>query len=204
MKQQTSPPVPEGWTYLIHGSSMDRWDSSLLGTDFTVGRGQVAGHWYSHRPLCCVERSDARFQYARDGSNTARTYGGKEAPFELRVLLPKDPRSTGESCSEEDRKDLFRYYSNFHYRHPIVPAGTELRFLEKGTFDEVTNTDGHQIYYYVPERYANAYEQALLPDLESSLASLETGNGLAEDNFPSLAGALADLEPEPGYLRFGG
>ena len=60
---------------------MDRWDSSLLGMDFTVGRGQVAGHWYSHRPLCCVERSDARFQYARDGSNTARTYGGKEDPF---------------------------------------------------------------------------------------------------------------------------
>ena len=31
------PVLPEGWTFLTHGSSLDRWDSSLLGNDFVVG-----------------------------------------------------------------------------------------------------------------------------------------------------------------------
>ena len=28
-----NPVMPEGWTFLIHGSSLDRWDETLLGND---------------------------------------------------------------------------------------------------------------------------------------------------------------------------
>ncbi len=62
-----NPVIPEGWTFLTHGSSLDRWDTSLLGNDFTVGNGVVNGREVKRRPLCCVERSDAKFSYERRG-----------------------------------------------------------------------------------------------------------------------------------------
>lgn len=110
-----NPVIPEGWTFLTHGSSLDRWDTSLLGNDFTVGNGVVNGREVKGRPLCCVERSDAKFSYERRGSTTAKAYGGKQQAFEIRVLFYKDPRlGSGkvvrDKLNQDELKDVSKYY----------------------------------------------------------------------------------------------
>ena len=41
-------------------------------------------------------------------------------------------------------------------RHPAIPAGTKLSFLTNGDFDEITNTNGNNILWYIPEQYFEA------------------------------------------------
>ena len=143
LDEKGNPIVPEGWTFLIHGSSLDRWDSSLLGKDFTVGKGIINGKEEKGRALCCAERSTAKFDYERDGSNTAKVYGGKGETFQIRVLFYKNPRLgdakiVREKLDSEALKDVTKYYMYQGGRHPAVPVGTKLTFLEKGNFDEIT------------------------------------------------------------------
>lgn len=95
--------MPEGWTFLTHGSSLDRWDESLLGNDFIVGNSkEVKG-----RPLSCVERDNAKFDYARSGSNTAKAYGGKQQAFEIRVLFYKNPRLGDGKVFETEKQEIY-------------------------------------------------------------------------------------------------
>ena len=42
-------------------------------------------------------------------------------------------------------------------RHPAVPAGTKLVFVKNGNFDEITNTNGNNILWYIPEQYLKQY-----------------------------------------------
>lgn len=153
-----NPIMPEGWTFLTHGSSLDRWDESLLGNDFIVGNGkEVKG-----RPLSCVERDNAKFDYARSGSNTAKAYGGKQQAFEIRVLFYKNPRLgdakvVRDTLNQDEQKDVLKYYMYQGGRHPAVPSGTRLVFLQNGDFDEITNTNGNNILWYIPEQYLEHY-----------------------------------------------
>lgn len=157
-----NPIMPEGWTFLTHGSSLDRWDESLLGSDFVVGNGKVNGREVKGRPLCCVERDVAKFDYARRGSNTARAYGGNQQSFEIRVLLYKDPslgdgKVVRDKLNQDELKDVSKYYMYQGGRHPAVPSGTKLVFLQNGDFDEITNTNGNNILWYIPEQHLEHY-----------------------------------------------
>lgn len=157
-----NPIMPEDWTFITHGSSLDRWNPDLLGSDFVVGTGKVNGKELKGIPLCCVERTDAKFSYERYGRNTAKTYGGKQQAFEIRVLLYKNPRlSVGKSVREklnpEEIKKILKYYMYQDGRHPAVPAGTKLTFLKNTDFDEITNTNGNNIFWYIPEQYLQQY-----------------------------------------------
>lgn len=157
-----NPIMPEGWTFLTHGSSLDRWDESLLGNDFVVGNGTVNGQEIKGRPLCCVERNDSKFDYVRNGSNTAKAYGGNQQSFEIRVLLYKNPRLgdgkiVRDTLNQDELKDVSKYYMYQGGRHPAVPAGTKLIFLQNGDFDEITNTNGNNILWYIPEQYLENY-----------------------------------------------
>lgn len=134
-----NPIIPEGWTFLTHGSSLDRWDTSLLGNDFMVGNGTVNGKEVKEIPLCCVERDDAKFNYARSGSNTAKAYGGNQRSFEIRILFYKNPRlSDGkivrDKLNQDELKDISKYYMYQDGRHPAVPAGTKLIFVKRRRF----------------------------------------------------------------------
>ncbi len=157
-----NPVLPADWTYITHGSSMDRWDTSLLGNDFVVGNGTANGKEVRNRPLCCVERSVAKMDYERSGANAAKAYGGEQQAFEIRVLLYKNPR-LGEGRAVRERLDgaqtgeLLKYYMYQDGRHPAVPAGTKLTFLKNGAFDDITNTDENNILWYVPEQYLESY-----------------------------------------------
>lgn len=157
-----NPVIPEDWTFLIHGSSGDRWDKALLGNDFVVGNGKSNGQDVKKRPLCCVERSDAQFNYERRGSNTAKAYGGKDDAFEIRILFLKNPRlgegkAVREKLNSDELKDVSKYYMYQDGRHPAVPSGTKLVFLKSSDFDEITNTNGNNILWYIPEQYLEQY-----------------------------------------------
>lgn len=137
--ENNNPIIPEGWTFLTHGSSLDKWDTSLLGNDFIVGNGIVNGKEVTGRPLCCVERDDAKFNYARSGSNTAKVYGGNQHSFEIRILFYKNPRlSDGkvvrDKLNQDELKDISKYYMYQDGRHPAVPVGTKLIFVKRRRF----------------------------------------------------------------------
>ncbi len=157
-----NPIIPEGWTFLTHNSSLDKWDTSLLGNDFVVGNSTVNGQVIGGRPLCCVERSVARFDYERSGSNTAKAYGGEQQAFEIRVLFYKNPRLgdgkvVRDKLNADEIKDVSHYYMYQGGRHPAVPVGTKLIFVKSGDFDEITNTNGNSILWYIPEQYLQQY-----------------------------------------------
>ncbi len=157
-----NPVLPAEWTYITHGSSRDRWDTSLLGNDFVVGNGTANGKEVRNRPLCCVERSVAKMDYERSGANAAKAYGGEQQAFEIRVLLYKNPRlgdgrAVREKLDGAQTRELLKYYMYQDGRHPAVPAGTKLTFLKNGGFDDITNTDGNNILWYIPEQYLENY-----------------------------------------------
>lgn len=177
--------IPNGWTCLVHGSSQDKWEETKLGEDFTVGQGVVAGHSYPNRNLCCID--------LRNGLGTANTYGGREAPLQIRVLIPDDPRrgNRTEGLNEKETRELSRYYHNPYYRHPIVPSGTKLHALGE------TTSQGTPVYYYVPESYQSLYEQTCQKEegaaFASAVSKLETEIPQKGKDFPSLGDALESL-----------
>lgn len=181
-----NPVIPQDWTFLIHGSSEDRWDTSLLGNDFVVGNGKSNGADVKNRPLCCVEKSDAKFNYERRGSNTAKAYGGKDDAFEIRVVYYKNPRlGDGEGVrkrlNSDELKEVTKCYMYQDGRHPAIPSGTKLVFLKNSDFDEITNTNGNNILWYIPEQYLEQY----LSDVEQMKnivpkEQIETGEEVKE------------------------
>lgn len=187
LDEKGNPVIPDDWTYLIHGSSKDRWDTTLLENDFVVGNGKSNGQDVKNRPLCCVERSDAQFNYERSGRNTAKAYGGKDDAFEIRVVLYKNPRlgegkNVREKLNPDELKDVSKYYMYQDGRHPAVPSGTKLVFLKSSDFDEITNTNGNNILWYVPEEYLEQY----LSDVEQmknidSKEQIETDQEIEEN-----------------------
>lgn len=208
--EKGNPVIPDGWTFLAHGSSLDRWDSSLLGNDFVVGNGDVNGQSIKGRPLCCVERSVASFDYERSGSNTAKSYGGKEQSFEIRVLFYKNPRlgegkAVRDKLSADEIKDVSKYYMYQDGRHPAVPAGTKLVFVKSGDFDEITNTNGNNILWYVPEQYLQQYlddvQQTQDIDIDEPIISGDTEISIEDDEkkIPTITNADVEMELSEFY-----
>lgn len=182
LENDGSPKVPEGWTYLRHGSNMDKWDESMLENDFVVGDGFVAGQKASNRPLCCVERDTAKYEYMQSKGNAAESYGKGNKPFEIRVLLYKDPfmgksedkAIVNEKLSEDEKKDVHKYYMYQGGRHPAVPTNTKLVYIKNTEYDEITGTDGNNIMWYIPEQYLEKYLEDV-KDREKGQEPEETG-----------------------------
>ena len=196
-----NPIMPEDWTFITHGSSLDRWNQDLLGSDFVVGTGTVNCKNLRGRALCCVERDDAKFNYEKYGRNTAKVYGGKHQAFEIRVLLYKNPRlSVGKSVREklnpEEIKKILKYYMYQDGRHPAVPSGTKLIFLKKADFDEITNTNGNNILWYIPEQYLEQY----LDDVQQDIATQAITNLDVERELSEVDIAELDVDTLKYYL----
>ena len=165
------PVIPEGWTYLRHGTGFDRWHKEDLEKGFTVGKFNELNKNISFG-LSCVERSVA-LNDAKRGYNTAKNYGNKNNFFEIRVLIYQDSiryKSENQAFLEnrvvqEIREELFKnYYNNRFYggRHPVVPRNTELIYLGTSTYDEISNTEDHLIYWYVPLFLLNYYNEDVI------------------------------------------
>ena len=205
LDEKGNPILPEGWTFLTHGSSFDRWDTSLLGSNFIVGTGMANGEVLKNRALCCVEKSVAQFDYKRDGSNTAKSYGGKEGSFEIRVLFYKNPRlgsgkEVRERLNSDQLKDVNKYYMYQGGRHPAVPVGTKLLFLNNGDFDEITGTKGNNILWYIPEQYLEQYlEDARQYSIDTNEKEATTiSNDTLVDSVPNaeIEETIEDFESE--------
>lgn len=147
-------PIPRGWTYLRHGTHLEaNWTETSLTHSVII----------SNNGLSCIERKEA-IEDSKRGQDIARAYGGK-APIELRIFIYEESiRKQGanfdyllEHLDENMRKVISTsfYYNNNHIgasggRHQIIPYGVELLYLGQDTFDEISNSDDHPIYYYVP------------------------------------------------------
>ena len=173
------PVLPKGWTYLRHGSSIDRWNVNVLGHNFIVG--DINGKINHFKPLCCVEKNDAVFDYNMSGYNTAASYGGINGNFEIRVLFYEDVIRRKSKYSdyvksllnEEELKDIRKYYSFQEYRHPAVPVTTELIYLSTTDYDEITNTQDNTIFWYIPKKYLKHYKEDLINSKPVSKPKLE-------------------------------
>lgn len=203
------PVIPEGWTFLTHGSSLDRWDTSLLGTDFIVGKGKVNGQEVKGRPLCCVERSDAKFNYERRGSTTAKAYGGKQQSFEIRVLFYKNPRLgdgkiVRDKLNQDEIKNVSKYYMYQDGRHPAVPVGTKLVFVKSGDFDEITNTNGNNILWYIPEEYLQQYLEDVQhsQEIDSGETSIDRETEMEQANDENVATMITNADVEQELTEF--
>ena len=203
------PVLPEGWTFLTHGSSLDRWDTSLLGNDFIVGEGMANGQNTIRKPLCCVERHVAKFDYDRSGANTAQSYGGKHQAFQIRVLYycnprTSDGRSVREKLSPEQISEINKCYMYQGGRHPAVPAGTKLSFLTNGDFDEITNSNGNNILWYIPEQYLEAYldDVQLMQDISKEEVVHEEHSGVRESKELKVENILTNSDVEKELREF--
>ena len=203
------PVIPEGWTFLTHGSSLDRWDTYLLGTDFIVGKGKVNGQEVKGRPLCCVERSDAKFNYERRGSTTAKAYGGKQQAFEIRVLFYKNPRLgdgkiVRDKLNQDEIKNVSKYYMYQDGRHPAVPIGTKLVFVKSGDFDEITNTNGNNILWYIPEEYLQQYLEDVQhsQEIDSGETSIDRETEMEQANDENVATMITNADVEQELTEF--
>lgn len=203
------PVLPKGWTFLTHGSSLDRWDTSLLGNDFTVGEGMVNGQNALRKPLCCVERRVAKFDYERSGANTAQSYGGKHQAFQIRVLYYCNPRTSDgrlvrEKLSPEQIGEINKCYMYQGGRHPAVPAGTKLSFLANGDFDEITNSNGNNILWYIPEQYLEAYleDVQLMQGISKEDVVHEEHNAVSEAERLTVEKVLTNSDVEEELREF--
>jgi len=203
LDENDNPVMPEGWTFLTHGSSLERWDSSILGNDFVVGNGIVNGRAVSGRPLCCVERNVAKYDYETSGSNTAKSYGGKNQAFQIRVLYYKNPRTGAgkivrEKLSPEQISKVNKCYMYQGGRHPAVPVGTKLSFIKSSDFDEITNTNGNNILWYIPEEYLQQYLEDLekIQDIDKSDTQITEDNEIQQETGEIETPTITNLDAE--------
>lgn len=144
-----SPVIPDGWTFLVHNTSVDRWKSDQQGQDF-----KVSGR------LCCVTNEE-RLKDKTSGS----AYGSNETAFQIRVLFFDDlihikkPENTKlkAELSQEALADITKWYSFQGWRHPAVPNGTKLIKISETDYDEALGVH-KPIYWYVPEKYFDMYK----------------------------------------------
>lgn len=151
-----NPIIPENWTFLVHGSSLDRWDSSDLGKDFTIKEN-----------LSCVERDDAKEDFLYSGRTTADTYSGDNHPFRIHVLFYKNPNKVGPTMVQKLGRDKVRGILDCYdsqqqgRRHPIVPKGTKMTYLKSSDYDEISESTGKKILWYIPEEFLEEYIEAV-------------------------------------------
>lgn len=187
MIDKEDPVLPQGWTYLIHGSSMNRWDSSVVGKDFIVGDSGGENGLRSFA-LSAIAREDALKDQKR-GFNTTQGYAGKDGAFQIRVLFFKDPRYGDTSASvtsqvnAEELKEINRYYGFQGGRHPAVPNKTKLIALGETSFDEITQTDGQRIFWYIPEKFMGHYQQQISKQVKRHMfKTYEEAKGYEQEN----------------------
>ena len=166
-KIKEQPIIPLGWTYLAHGSNAARWNAEELGKDFTVSR-----------PLCCVTKQEMESDKRHGFRGSTYTYSAQNTePFQIRVLFFRNMiRYRIPECEQMQKKlspdtinDIEAYYSYQGWRHSAVPSQTRLIKIAQTDYDEVYEHDGQTIYWYVPEKYFDAYKKALENERKPSI-----------------------------------
>lgn len=158
LDEKGNPIVPEGWTFLIHGTNMSQWDKNIIEGDSFIVKGNEAG-------LYCVEK-DIAIENAKSGVSVSNLHSeinqktGKEN-FEIRCLIYKDLRRKKDReeydnrLTEEEIEDINNYHVKKPY-YPAIPNKTKLVKIATTQFDEITREEKN-IIWYVPEKYLEHY-----------------------------------------------
>jgi hypothetical protein len=179
--QLAEVPMPANWTYLVHGTNLDRsqWTKerkAMLDQDtFVISLGLG---------LSTVENSVAEYRQkeelkslqsqgiASNGFDTSRDYArGDGQVVEIRVIFPKlNSRDLSSQVGVEELiakygekkiKELMQltdqvYFNNIQAgRHPLLPR--DMVLVKKQ--DQIK--DGKRIIYYVPQQLLALYEQEI-------------------------------------------
>lgn len=169
VNEKGEPVLPDGWTYLIHGSNTSQWNKNILKEDSFVVKGNEAG-------LYCVEREKA-IENEKSGSNVSELHSEinskeGESAFEIRCLIYKDLRRKKDreefegKLTSEEIEDINNYHINKPY-YPAIPNKTKLIKIATTEFDEITNTE-KEILWYVPEDYLQHYIEDSGLEIEQS------------------------------------
>jgi hypothetical protein len=161
-------PLAHGWTYLIHGTDTSRsWD-------LDAGQVRISGLGLSAITLEDQSRDRALTSgllakgVATAGYDTtagyARQGGTGSTPVEIRIVFLRadlaantKPKDDVTDLAASLRPEVRRLVAKYHQpRHAVVPRGETLLRLGDGG-----NENGRRVVYYVPERVAPLYLQAL-------------------------------------------
>lgn len=140
LNEKGEPILPNGWTFMIHGSNTSQWNKEVLNGDSFIVKGNEAG-------LYCVERKKA-IENQKNGSDVSKMHSNKnqaegEKNIEIRCLIykdlrrPKDREEFLDILTEEEIKVVNEFHTNKPY-YPAIPNGTKLQKIAQTEFDEIT------------------------------------------------------------------
>jgi len=83
-------------------------------------------------------------------------------------------------------------------RHPAVPVGTKLSFIKSSDFDEITNTNGNNILWYIPEEYLQQYLEDLekIQDIDKSDTQITEDNEIQQETGEIETPTITNLDAE--------
>ncbi|MCB9813550.1 MAG: hypothetical protein H6772_04050 [Pseudomonadales bacterium] len=170
-------PLPPHWTYLIHGSNLEKpqWQGDgvdqLDGDMFIIKGSGLSVIDKADKEMAQQEAEEMRARGIKTGGyNTTSNYSrGRGTPLEIRVIFPSfNSRSP---LTKEQRAELVKKYGEeivqalyeladmVHWnnyksgRHPFLPKGMKLSKIMDQTLEE------RRIIQYVPEMIFNIYQQ---------------------------------------------
>ncbi|MBI5390707.1 hypothetical protein HZB02_04405 [Candidatus Woesearchaeota archaeon] len=175
IKPDAQPPeIPEGWTYLVHGTNLLRpaWDYKIIQL-FQKPTLKV-----QRMGLSAVTREEQQQENQEGNYNTTRLYSKfaqpkemhdeeyrwRNRPLQIRVIFFLDYLHNqryrpylNSLFQEQDRQEvkdiIVKYYEP---RHPIVPSGTPLVKVAHTLEDDV------HVLYYIPRQILHFYREQLV------------------------------------------
>lgn len=178
LNEKGEPLLPNGWTFMIHGSNTSQWNKEVLNSDSFVVKGNEAG-------LYCVEK-DKAIENQRNGSNVSKMHSEKnqkegEKNIEIRCLIYKDLRRQKDreqflgKLTDEEINVVNEFHTNKPY-YPAIPNGMKLIKIAQTEFDEITQED-KDIIWYIPEKFLEHYQEDCGLDKETRKTISDVVNG---------------------------
>lgn len=89
-------------------------------------------------------------------------------------------------------------------RHPAVPAGTKLVFVKSGDFDEITNTNGNNILWYIPEEYLQQYleDAQYSQEVDNDEKSIDRETEMEQASDENVATMITNADVEQELTEF--
>ena len=155
-------PLPTGWTYLVHGTSADRWDADM--DEVVVG---------GFGGLSAISKEDAIKTAKRGFSSTtdgySRSRGAQSSPLEIRIVYPSESMSRRRVALGQDvdvkanlSKEIIDLATKtYQDRHPKIPRHQVLVKL-----GESLGKNGRAVIYYIPASLVDCYMQSMRPETE--------------------------------------
>jgi hypothetical protein len=163
-------PIPENWTYLLHGANLDRREWMERGVEqLDADIFEIKG-W---RGLSAIDKRDRDYMRERNitGYDVTNNYAlGKGGHLEMRVMFPafhsQFPLSESaraklvEKYGEQRVKDLYDlgdevfWKNDQHGRHPVLPTRMRLVKIMDQTLGE-----NNRLVQYVPEVLMDIYKE---------------------------------------------